>query len=270
MRNNKAKQGPWTYEEKAFVDGQAGKLTPEEIAAELNRSLSGVRRYMNEHGLMKYYTSAQITQNEDSILNIKKSKYWDELCTQFDARELESFQHHWQNIVKQFRDDIFHTEELQIMDMIKLELLMNRILTQQTDIKNKIKTMEEVIHTEKTYDIGVRDLDLIRNYEIQIASLYAATESISKEYREILKQKNDIFKGLKATREQRIKQVESSKSSMIEWYKELINNPKLRQEIGAYIEKARIATNVEYERLTDFHTYADGSVDRPLLVPEDK
>jgi hypothetical protein len=269
MRQNKAKQGPWTYEEKAFVNGQAGKLTPEQIAEELNRSLTGVRRYMNENGLMKYYTSAQLSQ-DDSILNIKKSPYWDELCTQFDARELESFQHHWENIVKQFRDDIFHTEEIQIMDMIKLELLMNRILTQQTDIKNKIEFMESAVASEKQQPLELRDIELIRNYEIQIASLYAATESISKEYREILKQKNDIFKGLKATREQRIKQVESSRDSFAGWYKSLINDPKLRQDIGVYIEKMRIATNVEYERLSELFNYADGQIDTPLLVPENQ
>lgn len=152
--------------------------------------------------------------------------------------------------------------------MIKLELLMNRILTQQTDIKNKIEFMESAVSSEKQQPLELRDIDLIRNYEIQIASLYAATESISKEYREILKQKNDIFKGLKATREQRIKQVESSRDSFAGWYKSLMNDPKLRQDIGVYIEKMRIATNVEYERLSELFNYADGQTDTPLLVPE--
>ena len=33
----------------------------------------------------------------------------------------------------QFKDDVFHTEEIQIVDTIKLEILMNRILTSQQE-----------------------------------------------------------------------------------------------------------------------------------------
>lgn len=47
-----------------------------------------------------------------------------------------------------------------------------------------------------------------------------------------------------------------------------MNDPKLRQDIGVYIEKMRIATNVEYERLSELFNYADGQTDTPLLVPE--
>lgn len=263
------KQGPWTYEEKTFIKNQSGKLTPDEIANKLDRSLRGVRTYLNKEVLMKNYTSSQLVEKDD-FQNITKTHYWEELKSQFDVVELESFKYHWANVIKQFRDDIFHTEELQIIDMIKLEILSNRLLTQQTDIKKKIRTYEKIVEDEKMKPKELRDIDMVRNYEVQIASLYVGVESLSKEYRELLKEKNNMFKALKATREQRIKDIENSKESMAGWYRKLLKEPEIRKDMGLYLEKMRIATQVEYERLVDVHTYADGSKDSVLLIPEEQ
>ena len=54
--------------------------------------------------------------------------YWVELQQQFTDDELKLFQYHWARIISQFKDDIIPTEELQVVDLIKLELLMNRAL----------------------------------------------------------------------------------------------------------------------------------------------
>ena len=241
---------------------------PEDIAGHLSRNPEAVKKYMHEQGLMKYYSSSQI-KNNDKITDITTSVYWRDFQKQFSPQELDSVKYHWANTIKQFRDDIMHTEEIQIVDMVKIQILMDRILNQEADIIARIKSFETIVQDEKDKPPALQDKDTIRNYESQIASLYAAVESVSKEFRELLKEKTNLFKTLKATREQRIKQVESSKETMSGWYRNLFNNHQLRTEIGIYIAKMQIATKVEYEKMSEFHTYADGSVDRVILTPEE-
>jgi hypothetical protein len=46
--------------------------------------------------------------------------YWREIQKQFDENEQELFLYHWSRIISQFRDDVLPTEELQVIDAIKI------------------------------------------------------------------------------------------------------------------------------------------------------
>lgn len=263
------KAGPWSTEDKEFISRNAGTMLPEEIAQKLKRNPEAVIKYMKKNGLMKYYSKTQLDNQHEKLNDIEHSQYWKDLVKQFDPEELESFQYHWENVLKQFENDsILHTEEFQIIDMIKYEILMNRLLIQETDVKRKIKQFETYILDEKKSPLELQDKDSIANWEAQVAALYAATESLSKEYRALSVEKQKLLTGLKATREQRIKNLESSKESMAGWLRKMILDPQYRRDVGIYIEKMRIATQVEYERLSELHTYIDGQIDRPLLIPK--
>ena len=51
----------------------------------------------------------------------------------------------------QFKDDVFHTEEMQIIDTIKLEILMNRILKSQRDNQQEISNeLKDLVRDEKS------------------------------------------------------------------------------------------------------------------------
>lgn len=73
---------------------------------------------------------------------------------------------------------------------------------------------------------------------------------------------------MKATRQDRIKSIEGSKNSFSGWMKDIIADKDRRTSVGNYIEKMRIAMDVEFARLSELHTYCDKSVDQPLLTPE--
>ena len=77
-----------------------------------------------------------------------------------------------------------------------------------------------------------------------------------------------MLKDLKATREQRIKRLEDSKQTFIGWVRNLMTNHEVRHEIGTEMEKMRLATNKEAERLSEYHQYEDGTVDQPFLTPD--
>jgi hypothetical protein len=84
----------------------------------------------------------------------------------------------------------------------------------------------------------------------------------------MLKEKNTILEKMKATRDARIKHIESGKHSFVGWMRQLLDNPERRLAVGRDMEKMRLATQVEFERLSDYHEYEDGEVDQPLLTPE--
>ena len=171
-------------------------------------------------------------------------------------------------MISQFKDDVFHTEEMQVVDVIKLDILMNRTLKEQQKSMNDIGDMEMLILTEKQKGRDERDRDYILNMERQIAVLRAAQESLGKDYKEMQSKKNTMLKELKGTREQRIKILEDSKETFAAWVRALIQDKGMRKEIGANMEKMRLAMEKEKVRLSEFHKYEDGLIDQPFLTPE--
>ena len=171
--------------------------------------------------------------------------------------ELEIFLYHWGRIISQFRDDVLPTEELQVIDAIKLEILMNRALRNQQTNMNDIGRYEDMVTLEKEQPFELQDKDAIFNLERQIAILRAAQETITRDYKDLQTKKASMLKDLKATREQRIKRLEDSKQTFIGWIKNLMSNPDIRRQLGQDMEKMRIAMNAEQDRLTEWHQYED-------------
>ena len=165
----------------------------------------------------------------------------------------------------QFKDDVFHTEEMQIIDTIKLEILMNRILKGQQNTIDKIIEVERLIQQEKNMDRSMQDRDAIINLERQIAVLRSSQETLSRDYKDLQTRKATMLKDLKGTREQRIKAIEDSKETFVSLITKLTVNPEFRNTVGIEMEKMRLAAEAERARLSQVITYEDKSADRPLL-----
>ena len=194
--------------------------------------------------------------------------YWSELKQQFAEEELKLFQYHWARIISQFKDDVIPTEELQVVDLIKLELLMNRSLKHNKDNIEQITALEALISTERAHDPDQMDTDSLFNMERQVASLKASQESLNRDYRELQTKKNSMLKEMKATREQRVKRLEDSKQNFTSWMGYLIANPEITNEYGIEMEKMRLAMETEKGRLAEYHKFTDEMVDQPFLTPE--
>jgi len=258
------KKGRFSVEEKAFIEANAEVLSPEAIAIELDRDPDSIRDWIGKH---VGFSPKQ--KKEAEVANELKSKpYYKDLNNQFSPEELEMFEFHFKKMWSQFRDDVFHTEEIQIIDTIKLEILMNRILKSQRSNQQDIAETERVILAEKSRDIDQRDMDLVINLERQVAILRASQETLSKDYKDLQARKATMLKDLKGTREQRIRAIEDSKQTFASIIKEIDSNPMFRNKIGIDMEKMRLAHIREKERLSEFTKYEDGMVDQPFLTPE--
>jgi hypothetical protein len=256
------KTGRLSRSEWDFIERNSDSMTVEAIAKELNRDIGPIIKHLEKIGKGSTQQKTFETQAE---YQIKDRPYWKDLASQFNEAELDIFLFHWKSIVAQFRRDILPTEELQIVDVIKVEILMNRALREQQDSLSKINSYEQMITDEKKKKPDSRDNEYIFNLERQIATMRAAKESLSREYKDLLSKKGSLYKDLKATREQRVQKIEGDKQSFVGLVQKLLRDPDFVEAQNEEMEKMRLAVLEERNRLGDYHEYEDGVVDRPLL-----
>ena len=260
MKIGRLSKSDWEY-----IEANAERLSPEKIAENLDRNLESVEKYLKKLGKSFNKHEAFAVQAE---YDIKSRPYWKELKAQFSDEELDLFLYHWKQTIAQFRKDVLATEELQIIDTIKLEILMNRALREQQESMERVRVLEAEIDIEKARDSDQQDKEMIFNLERQIASLRAAKESLSREFKDLQTKKASMYKDLKATREQRIEKLENNKQTLSSLVNKILRDPDFYEQEGKALEKMRMAMEKERERLSDYYQYADGTVDQPFLTPE--
>ena len=260
------KKGRFSKEEMNFIEQSmaASVLSIDEIASNLDRDPASVKDWVERN---IGFNSKQ--KKEAAVANeLKTRPYYRELKRQFSEEELEMFEFHFKKMWSQFKDDVFHTEEMQIIDTIKLEILMSRILTSQRANENQIEIYSGMVRQEKEVAVDQRDNELIFELERQVAVLRASQETLSKDYKDLQARKGTMLKDLKGTREQRVKAIEDSKETFASLVKQIAMDEDFRVKIGLEMEKMRLAVEKEKERLAEYHTYEDGAVDRPFLTEE--
>ena len=260
------KKGRLAKTECDFIKKNYNKLSYEEIATYLDRGINSIRNFV-EKKLGKNITF-QEEREVKAEYDIKNRAYWKELKAQFNEDELEMFVFHWKRIIAQFKDEVFPTEEIQLVDMIKLEVLMNRMLKEQQTLTVNISNSESLLRDERLKDEADRDASVIMNIEQQLAGYRGAQESVTSIFQDFLQKKTTILKELKGTRDQRIKHLENSKSTFIGWMTNVLSDIELRKTLGIRMEKMRLAIEAERARLSEYHTYVNGEIDQPLLTHE--
>ena len=253
------KKGRFSKEEIQYIEEHLKTESYTDIALHLDRDPESVQKFIKK----KFGKGA--SAEEIAAFDLENRAYWPEIKNQFTDDELKLFRYHWSRIISQFRDDVIPTEELQVVDLIKLELLMNRCLKFNKDNIQQISALEALIAEERARDPDQQNVDQIFNMERQVSSLKASQESLNKDYRELQTKKNSMLKEMKATREQRVKRLEDSKQSLTGWIAFLMTNPDVTKKYGIEMEKMKLAMEKERERLSDYHQYQDGMVDQPFL-----
>jgi hypothetical protein len=256
------RKGRLDLSEQKYIKENIKDVSYENIATVLDRDPKSVLLWIKQNiGI-----NANDRKEVEALNELKNKAYWYDLETQFNEDELEMFVFHWKKMWSQFRDDVFHTEEIQIVDTIKLEILMNRSLKFQNDNIKAISALEQLkIEENQRPD---RDIDLVINIDRQVAVLRASQESISRDYKDLQTKKSAMIKDLKGTREQRIKAIEDSKTTFASLIKKIIMDPNFRRSAGIEMEKMRLAMDAERIRLSESHTYADNVSDQPFLTSE--
>lgn len=254
------KSGPWSEDEKIYIAENCEHMHYEEIANKIGRNVEKVKKYIRDTLGKPVINSVEV----NAEYSIKRSPLWKDLSEQFTKDELRMFLFHWGRIISQFKDDVLPTEEMQVIDYVRLEILINRVLIQQHKNMQELMELEKELAAEKEKTIP--DFSKIERCGNLISMRRMAQQQISKDHLELINKKTAILDKMKGTREARIKMLESSKETLIGWMKQIINNATYRTKLGINMEKMRLAMKTEEKRLSKLHKYSDGGKDMPLLT----
>lgn len=271
---NRNKPGKFSTEDVDFIKQNIDK-DPDWIAEQLGRNVDTVRNHMAKVHLSIF--QGEVDDDHSIIARLVGRKDWASIQRQFNIEELEIFKETWVRMYRQFGADVLPTEELQMISVIQLGLLKYRNLEERQESLKRIAELQvEALELRKELEeakaLGDKDLismavaNIAQNAEMT-AVQRAATKSRTDEYEKFVEKERQTFKDLKATRDARIDNVKESKTTFIDWLKQLHEREKFEEE-SKELALRKEALKKEKERLSDYHKYMDDSIDQPLLTPE--
>ena len=269
MENKKPprKRGQLSLEEEKFIRDNVETLSIDQIADQLNRNPAPIKRYIQENTLL-------IPENEksnDEFLRFKlySKTFWSEIIRQFDADtgELQYFEDTWIGLIKQFREDVLPAEELQIKQFITIDILLNRSMKERKRHISETEKLQKLVDKEYDKSETERDIPRLANLETQLSFARNSIANYTNEYTKLLNEQQKISKDLKATREQRIKRIEDGKSSWVGLIR-MLEDEELREKEGKELAILSMATDKARNHLEQYHSFADNTLDKPFLIPE--
>lgn len=255
--------GAFSNKEREYILANLDK-TDEYIAEQLLRNEQAVnkeRRKLILNKNLKPKLNEEIIEEEEALTVLKLKPTWEIWKNTYTASEVKFAEYHWIRLYKQFRGDMFHSEETQVFKLIDLEILIQRALKEKKDSMEEIERLEKEI---TKFRKEKKEMSYIIELQQIISSLKSARAANDKSYNDLLGRHRELMIQLKGTREQRIKQIEEGKKTFFDWIKSL-SDDEYRINESRRAELFTIAMKKEETRLSDYHRYDDGVVDQPLL-----
>lgn len=264
------KRGRMGHDEMNYIRENVKAHGPAVVAKKLNRSKELVEEFAKKEGIIY-----EEELNDDKAViqaglnkELRDSPEWEALKQEFTDPELDYFAHRFGKLMAQFKDDILATEETQIFQLIKFELLMQRNLKGAKRATSDIRRMEtelsKIFTEHEDMDMTDNTKTMVLNIENQLLSARSAQNSKSTEFVKLQEKHSALLKELKATRDQRISKIENSSKDILGLLKAM-QESKFRAAEGRQQALVTLAVNKETERLGEYHTYEDGVLDRPIL-----
>lgn len=249
-----------------YIEDNCNLMTLEQIAIDLNRTVEPIKRYIQENNLV----SQEKSDEERDIIELKKKlrakHFWPHIVLEFSEAngELEYFENTWCSLIKQFREDVTATEEVQIKQFITLQILMHRSMKDRTAHIENVDRLQTVLNKELMKPEANQNQTLIQQLENQINALRSSVTAYTKEQVALLDKSQQISKDMKGTRDQRLKRIEDGKDSWVGLLK-ILDDEAVREREGRQMEIMNLAVQKVKKDMSEYHTYLDGGVDQPFL-----
>lgn len=200
--------------------------------------------------------------------SFKISSEWQILKSQFDKKELSFFFKKYNKFVAQFDNQVTASEEMQIIDLLRFQILMNRVMRlmkqNKFDIARINKQIKDFHFQHKGQDLTDAELDYIARLEELLAGAKASQSAKIAELTKLNLEARALTKDLKATRDQRLEKVEAASKDFMGLIKAL-EEREFREQEGRQLELVKKATDNESKKLREEIKYSDGEWDSPIL-----
>lgn len=225
------------------------------MATKSKKEMAKVRRELNEK------------RCEAAKVELLTKSFYQTIRKQLSATELDYFTKTWVETIMQFNNDLLPTEEAELREMILLEILQNRMMS-ETYILNMRKDRLEIELTK------LKGLPPDRDTTKATASIRADMESVisrardnMKQYKDLGDRLNKMREALNASRKNRSDSLQSAKQSFGQWIA-LIQDYEIKKRVSHEMEIMRMAMEKEQDRLGSPYKFANKQTDLPILSPE--
>lgn len=197
---------------------------------------------------------------------LKNSLFYDNLKQQFAQDEIDFYLEEWGSLCVQF-EDVLATEKRQIDELIKAEVMGNRIL------RNIKITEEEVRHTIARVEEWRKANDVKNDEEAQerddelmamIRMMYSMAQGMSTEYQKNVDLRNQLLNELNARRRDRIDQIKKGSTTFIGLVQQF-RDREMRETHGRNLELVKMAKEKKLNEWRVPKLLPDGSRDCILL-----
>lgn len=259
------KPGTLSLEDREFIRENAAGMSVADIAKAISRREGSVTRFIESEGLASLDNIANIDDEYVKIhQDLKRKAFYEELKLQLDDDELKYFTAHYIDFILQFKSDVVASEMMQIKELIICDILVNRIMRKRLMAKKDIERLSKQLEDEYKLPMTSRNQDDCALWESQLAQSRGAEQSLTSEQNKLQQDKKELYKSLKATRDQRFSKVESGERTFMTVLKEVYEELE-REKHSKLAELMRLSTEKQKDRLSEYHQYGDGQVDVPLL-----
>lgn len=268
---SKIRPGKLTKKDKQYIQDYHKIRDVKDIALHLKRYEMTVRDYINTlvaPDPTSIPTNLNDFDNNIASFSLRQKPEWLQISNQFDPDELKHFEHKYNELVAQFDNDVTATEDMQIIHLIKLELLTNRILVDIRKLeKDQRRIRKNLAAFRSIGNLTETDIERISGLEESLSSLISIAHGKNKEYIQLDAEYVKQMREMKGTREQRLKNIEERKENWMALMKAVQDKDFIEQE-GSMLAKIQKAVDNERKRLTDYHQYGDNQLDQPILSAE--
>ena len=243
-----------------FIRQNCFDLSIEEIANNIYRKSLPVHHFLVKENLKM----RNMTDDEHLLVELRGRYYYQELRKQFNDAELIFFEHQWIDYFRQFSEDVTHTEEMEILEVIRTEVLINRGMEDRQEVMQNIERLNKLIDDEMEKPSAMQDTVALASFQTQLGAAISSKSAYINEHEKLLTKKERLLKDLKGTREQRKRNADDAKTNFSSWLRQL-DDKDLRKKEGFDMEVHRVAAEKALDKLSEYHEYEDGVVDQPIL-----
>lgn len=270
MANKKGRMSKQDWE---VIQKLAGEMSAADIAKRLDRTAESVEKYISENIPPDQVFDSKDVELEDLERHaikqdLRGKKIWLNLKEEFSGEEIGFFEEQYVALMEQFKGDVLATEETQVFQVIKYQILMSRNLRSRKeaigDITAAMKEQDKLSEMVMRGTATDEDRNRLLQIEQHIVSIKAAETSRTTEYVKLQERHDKLMENLKATRNQRIDKVANGNISFLEVIKEL-EKKDVQDREARMMTLTKIATQEQEKRFYQELKYDDDTFDRPIL-----
>jgi hypothetical protein len=258
------KTGRLSNEELEYIRDNYKTQSVREIATALKRRIEAIRPAVDT--VRKEEKQSELEPHQKSL---QDEVFWISIQDQFSEKELDAFEMYWAEYINQFNDDINFSEKTQVVDLIKLRLLIDRNLIERNSARMETDKLQQALQEFNLKHGKVRpdQMELYneqRELKEQIIMAQGSYNARTNEFKTLLEKHQTYLDELKATRKQRQDLMNKSKKDWVSLMKS-IKDEELRAKEGRELGLMQMASDKEFKRLSEYHKYIDGTLDKPIL-----